>query len=196
MSAPRSSPSSCSPPAATISPAPARRPEGARTIRIERFTNARARPARRPPATAPSRRVPPAGALRVVTEGDADLVLSGTIRRFTSVPVAFSATDEAVQYQGIMQWSLRLTERETATSSSRTSPPWSAEMSRASSSSGRSAPPAERRSPICTWQVGEVACVIVRAKARAADDDPLTAPKSCDSWRSLFSKRSGRSRAR
>jgi len=28
------------------------------------------------------------------------------------VPVAFSATDEAVQYQGIMQVSLRLTERE------------------------------------------------------------------------------------
>src|SRR5207245_9364624 len=52
------------------------------------------------------------GALRVVTEGDADLVLTGTIRRFTSVPVAFSATDEAVQYQGIMQVSLRLTERE------------------------------------------------------------------------------------
>src|SRR5439155_1133448 len=52
------------------------------------------------------------GTLRVVSEGDADLVLSGTIRRFTSVPVAFSATDEAVQYQGIMQVSLRLTERE------------------------------------------------------------------------------------
>ncbi len=88
-------------------------PEGARTIRIERFTN-------RTRETGLDVHLHRAvedefrrqGALRVVTEGDADLVLSGTIRRFTSVPVAFSATDEAVQYQGIMQVSLRLTERE------------------------------------------------------------------------------------
>jgi len=88
-------------------------PEGARTIRIERFTN-------RTRETGLDVHLHRAvedefrrqGTLRVVTEGDADLVLSGTIRRFTSVPVAFSATDEAVQYQGIMQVSLRLTERE------------------------------------------------------------------------------------
>ena len=88
-------------------------PEGARTIRIERFTN-------RTRETGHDVHLHGAvedefrrqGTLRVVTEGDADLVLSGTIRRFTSVPVAFSATDEAVQYQGIMQVSLRLTERE------------------------------------------------------------------------------------
>jgi hypothetical protein len=47
-------------------------------------------------------------------EDDApDLVLTGDIRRFASVPVAFSATDEAVQYQGVLQVSFRLTERST-----------------------------------------------------------------------------------
>jgi hypothetical protein len=51
------------------------------------------------------------GVLRVVSEGDADLVLSGDIRRFTSIPVAFSATDEAVQYQGVIQVGMRLVER-------------------------------------------------------------------------------------
>ncbi len=85
-------------------------PEGARTIRIERFTN-------RTRETGLDVHLHRAvedefRRQRIVTEGDADLVLSGTIRRFTSVPVAFSATDEAVQYQGIMQVSLRLTERE------------------------------------------------------------------------------------
>jgi len=88
-------------------------PESARTIRIERFTN-RTREAgldvhlHRAVEDEFRRQ----GTLRIVTEDDADLVLSGDIRRFTSVPVAFSATDEAVQYQGIMQVSLRLTERE------------------------------------------------------------------------------------
>jgi len=54
------------------------------------------------------------GALRVVSdEGDADLELSGDIRRFTTQPVAFSATDEAVQYQGIMHVGMRLVERAT-----------------------------------------------------------------------------------
>ena len=52
------------------------------------------------------------GTLKVVDK-DPDLVLSGDIRRFASVPVAFSATDEAVQYQGILQVSFRLTERAT-----------------------------------------------------------------------------------
>jgi hypothetical protein len=51
------------------------------------------------------------GVLRIADD-DADLVLSGEIRRFASVPVAFSATDEAVQYQGVLQVSFRLTERE------------------------------------------------------------------------------------
>jgi len=89
-------------------------PESARTIRIELFAN-------HTRETGLEVRLHRAvedefrrqGTLRIVTEDDADLVLSGDIRRFTSVPVAFSATDEAVQYQGIMQVSLRLTERET-----------------------------------------------------------------------------------
>jgi len=53
------------------------------------------------------------GVLRVVAPGEADLVLSGDIRRFTDVPVAFSATDEAVQYQTVMQVGMRLVERAT-----------------------------------------------------------------------------------
>ena len=88
-------------------------PESARTIRMALFTN-------HTRETGLEVRLHRAvedefrrqGTLRIVTEDDADLVLSGDIRRFTSVPVAFSATDEAVQYQGIMQVSLRLTERE------------------------------------------------------------------------------------
>lgn len=51
------------------------------------------------------------GVLRVVPDPDGDLVLNGDIRRFASVPVAFSGTDVAVQYQGVMQVSLRVTER-------------------------------------------------------------------------------------
>ena len=51
------------------------------------------------------------GPLKVVDEDSADLVLSGDIRRFTNVPVAFSATDEAVQYQGVMQVGMRLVDR-------------------------------------------------------------------------------------
>jgi hypothetical protein len=51
------------------------------------------------------------GPLRVVQDSDADVVLSGAIRRFSNVPVAFSPTDEAVQYQGVMQVDLRLVER-------------------------------------------------------------------------------------
>lgn len=50
------------------------------------------------------------GHLKVV-DGDGDLELSGDIRRFSSIPVAFSATDEAVQYQGIMHLAMRLVDR-------------------------------------------------------------------------------------
>lgn len=50
--------------------------------------------------------------LKVVPDPEGDLALSGEIRRFASVPVAFSATDEAVQYQGVIQVAIRLTERE------------------------------------------------------------------------------------
>jgi len=51
------------------------------------------------------------GALRVVPEGEGDLELTGDIRRLASVPVAFSATDEAVQYQSTMTIGMRLVER-------------------------------------------------------------------------------------
>jgi len=51
------------------------------------------------------------GRLEVVSDGDGDLELSGDIRRFSSIPVAFSATDEAVQYQGVIHLAMRLVER-------------------------------------------------------------------------------------
>jgi len=53
------------------------------------------------------------GVLRVVSDGDADLVLTGQISRFFSVPVATSSTDEAVQYQGVITISMRLIESAT-----------------------------------------------------------------------------------
>jgi hypothetical protein len=53
------------------------------------------------------------GPLRVADDREGDLVLSGEIRHFASVPVAFSATDQAVQYQGVLQISVRLTDTRT-----------------------------------------------------------------------------------
>ena len=50
--------------------------------------------------------------LRVVQDPEGDVVLSGEIRSFRSVPVAFNATDEAVQYQGVIVAATRLVERE------------------------------------------------------------------------------------
>jgi outer membrane lipopolysaccharide assembly protein LptE/RlpB len=51
------------------------------------------------------------GLLTVVREGDSDVTLSGSIRRFTTTPVAYSATGEAIEYQGLLQVSLKLTDR-------------------------------------------------------------------------------------
>ena len=51
------------------------------------------------------------GPLRVVPADEAEVVIGGTIRRFASVPVAFSATDEAIQYQSVIQVAFRVTER-------------------------------------------------------------------------------------
>jgi hypothetical protein len=88
-------------------------PEGARTISIRLFTN-RTREhglevrLRRAIEDEFRRR----GPLRVVAEPEGDLILSGDIRSLTSVPVAFSATDEAVQYQGVIRVAMRLAERE------------------------------------------------------------------------------------
>ncbi len=89
-------------------------PEGARTVRIEAFVN-------HTRETGLEIRLHRAvedefrrhGTPRVVTDGEADLVLSGDIRSFSSIPVAFSATDEAVQYQGIMRVGMRLTDSKT-----------------------------------------------------------------------------------
>ena len=50
------------------------------------------------------------GVLQIVIDGAADLVLTGDIRRFVTVPVTFSATDEAVQYQATVQIGMRLTD--------------------------------------------------------------------------------------
>ena len=50
------------------------------------------------------------GMVSVVEEGG-DVTLEGEVRRFTTIPVAFSAADEAVQYQGIMSVHFRLVER-------------------------------------------------------------------------------------
>ena len=52
------------------------------------------------------------GRLRVVPDPEGYLVLNGEIKSITSVPVAFSGTDEAVQYQGVLQVGIRLVERE------------------------------------------------------------------------------------
>ena len=87
-------------------------PEGARTISIRPFAN-------RTREAALDVRLQQAiedefrrrGPLHVVPDPEGDLVLSGEIRRFAAVPVGFNATDEAVQYQGIMRITLRLVER-------------------------------------------------------------------------------------
>jgi hypothetical protein len=88
-------------------------PEGTRTVTIKRFRNhTRENGLDTRLQRAVEDEFRRRGALEVVDEG-ADLELSGDIRRFASIPVAFSATDEAVQYQGILQVSFRLTERAT-----------------------------------------------------------------------------------
>ena len=87
-------------------------PEGAHTIRIEPFVNhTRENGLEVRLHRALEDEFRRRGALRVVVEGDADLVLAGEIRRFVTAPVTFSATDEAVQYQATVQVSVRLVER-------------------------------------------------------------------------------------
>jgi hypothetical protein len=54
------------------------------------------------------------GTFTVVAENASpDLVLSGTIRSLSSVPLAFSSNAEALQYQGRIRVGLRLVERAT-----------------------------------------------------------------------------------
>jgi hypothetical protein len=89
-------------------------PEAARTIRVEPFRNhTRENGLEVHLHRALGDEFRRRGALRVVDADDADLVLSGEIRRFYTVPLGFSATDEAVQYQGVIVVSMRLTDRAT-----------------------------------------------------------------------------------
>ncbi len=54
------------------------------------------------------------GTLEVVAdEQEADLVLRGIVRRFTSLPVASGAADDAVQYRGTIVVDIRLVDRRT-----------------------------------------------------------------------------------
>ena len=51
------------------------------------------------------------GLLTVVRDSNGDLTLSGSILRFVTTPVAYSATGEAIEYQGYLEVSLKLTDR-------------------------------------------------------------------------------------
>jgi hypothetical protein len=53
------------------------------------------------------------GPLSVVRDPEGDVVVSGSIRRFTSIPVAFGATDNATQYIGWITVHVRLRDRRT-----------------------------------------------------------------------------------
>jgi hypothetical protein len=53
------------------------------------------------------------GPLTVVREPAGDVVVTGSIRRFTSLPVAFGATDNATQYIGWLTIHVRLRDRRT-----------------------------------------------------------------------------------
>jgi hypothetical protein len=89
-------------------------PTGAQTIRIEPFVNhTREHGLEVRLHRAVEDEFRRRGPLRVVVDGDADLVLTGEVRRFVTAPVTFSATDEAVQYQATLQVNVRLTQRET-----------------------------------------------------------------------------------
>lgn len=88
-------------------------PPSARTISIEPFRNrTRERGLEVSLQRALEEEFRRRGPLEVVRDGG-DLVLGGTIRRFSSTPVAFGATDEAVQFRGLLQLAMKLTERST-----------------------------------------------------------------------------------
>jgi hypothetical protein len=89
-------------------------PATARTISIELFRNAsREKGLEVELQRAIEEEFRRRGDLEVVDAGQGDLVLTGSIRRFWSNPVAFSATLEAVQFQSNLLVSLKLTERAT-----------------------------------------------------------------------------------
>lgn len=87
-------------------------PPAARTISIEPFHNrTRERGLEIPLQRALEEEFRRRGPLAVVDDGSGDLVLAGTIRRFSSPPVAFGTGDEAVRFRGTLQISVRLLER-------------------------------------------------------------------------------------
>jgi hypothetical protein len=91
-------------------------PAGARTVSIAVFANN----TREPGLEIALRRAIEEefrmrGPLEVVPDPQGDLVVSGTIRRFHTTPVAFTGTSEAVQFQGVVQIAFRLVERASAT---------------------------------------------------------------------------------
>jgi Lipopolysaccharide-assembly len=87
-------------------------PSTARTISIEAFKNAsREKGLEIELQRAIEQEFRRRGDLEVVDPGEGDLVLTGSIRRFWSNPVAFSATLEAVQFQSNLLVSLKLSER-------------------------------------------------------------------------------------
>ena len=89
-------------------------PATARTISIELFKNAsREKGLEVELQRAIEEEFRRRGHLEVVDEGEGDLILSGSIRRFWSSPIAFSATLEAVEFQSNLLVSLKLTERAT-----------------------------------------------------------------------------------
>jgi len=91
-------------------------PKTARTISIEGFRNAsREKGLEIELQRAIEQEFRRRGDLEVVDPGEGDLVLTGSIRRFWSNPVAFSATLEAVQFQSNLLVSLKLSERATKT---------------------------------------------------------------------------------
>ncbi len=89
-------------------------PETARTVSIELFRNSsRERGLEVELQQAIEQEFRRRGTLAVVDEGAGDLVLTGAIRRFWNVPVAFSGTLDAVEFQSNLLVSLKLVERAT-----------------------------------------------------------------------------------
>jgi hypothetical protein len=89
-------------------------PAAARTVSIELFkNNSREKGLEVDLQRALEQEFRRRGTLEVVTDGEGDVVLTGAIRRFWSVPVAFSATLNAVEFQSNLLISLKLTERAT-----------------------------------------------------------------------------------
>lgn len=89
-------------------------PENARTIAIALFSNkSREKGLEVDLQRAIEQEFRRRGQLVVVPESEADLVLTGSVRRFWSTPVAFTATLEAVEFQSNLLVSLKLAERAT-----------------------------------------------------------------------------------